>query len=200
MLNPIIHLASASPRRRALLDQLGLTPRVQPVDIDESPRAGETPADYVRRLSADKARTLYERLGPDAMSLGADTCVALENEIFGKPMDEADCVRMLQRLSGRTHYVYTGVTLCHRAGTQTTSSTSEVEFRALTREECVAYWRSGEPHDKAGGYAIQGRAAVFIRRIQGSYTGIVGLPLFETAQLLTAVGITATTLLQGSEA
>jgi septum formation protein len=197
---PLVHLASASPRRSALLQQLGVPHRVRPLTIDESLHPGEAPTDYVRRLSIAKAQALQPALGHAELSLGADTCVALGNDVFGKPADEADCVRILMRLSGTTHAVHTAVTVCQGAQTRTALSTSEVEFRPLTSAECVAYWRSGEPRDKAGGYAIQGRAALFVRQIRGSYTGIVGLPLFETAQLLAAAGIDALALLAGGEA
>lgn len=193
-----IALASASPRRSALLTQLGISHTIQPVDIDETARPGEPPVGYVERLSIAKARVLYDRLHGDAATLGADTCVALGPEIFGKPRDEADCIRILGRLSGVTHHVHTAVTVCSSAGVHTAVSSSEVEFRSLTRQECAAYWRSGEPHDKAGAYAIQGRAALFIRRISGSYSGIVGLPLFETTQLLARIGLATTPLLEGT--
>ncbi len=200
MSTPLIHLASASPRRSALLQQIGVVHRVRPVHIDEAVRGGEAPADYVRRLSAEKARALHETLGSGEMTLGADTCVALGPEIFGKPADEADCIDILMQLSGRSHQVHTAVTLCHDARTQTALSTSEVQFRALTRAECTAYWRSGEPRDKAGGYAVQGRGALFVQQIRGSYTGIVGLPLFETAQLLASAGVATVELLSEAAA
>lgn len=197
---PLVHLASASPRRSELLQQLGVAHRVRPMAVDESVHSGEAPADYVRRLSIAKAQALQPALGPAELSLGADTCVALGDDVFGKPTDEADCVRILMRLSGTTHCVHTAVTVCRGARVRTALSTSEVEFRPLTAAECAAYWRSGEPRDKAGGYAIQGRAALFIRQIRGSYTGIVGLPLFETAQLLAEAGIDALALLAGGDA
>lgn len=200
MSTPLLYLASASPRRSALLTQLGLAHRVQPVHIDESVRAGEAPPDYVCRLSAAKAEALQRTLSDGDLCLGADTCVALEGDIFGKPENEADCVRMLSSLGGKTHQVHTAVTLCRGAQRRTALSTSTVQFRELTRAECVAYWRSGEPRDKAGGYAIQGRAALFVRAIQGSYTGIVGLPLFETGQLLAQMGIDAAALLAAGDA
>jgi septum formation protein len=191
----IVHLASASPRRSALLRQIGVIHRVAPVHIDERIVPGETPAEYVCRLSAAKAHALQERLPPGELALGADTCVALGNEVFGKPENEADCVRILMRLSGKTHFVHTAVTLSDGVRSNTVLNTSEVEFRPITEEESIAYWRSGEPRDKAGAYAIQGRAALFVRSIRGSYSGIVGLPLFETAQLLAGAGILTTALL-----
>jgi septum formation protein len=189
MSNPCLYLASASPRRSALLTQIGLDHRIEPVHIDESILEGERPADYVCRLSAAKAHALKVKLPEAALCLGADTCVALGDEIFGKPADETDCVRMLLALSGRTHQVHTAVTVCRGTHSRTVLSSSDVQFRALTRAECIAYWRTGEPRDKAGAYAIQGRAALFVQQIRGSYSGIVGLPLFETAQLLAEFGI-----------
>jgi septum formation protein len=195
-----LHLASASPRRSALLHQLGLDHTIQPVDIDEAVHPGESPRDYVARLSAAKSRALFERTDKTGVTLGADTCVALDGEIFGKPSDEEDCVRILQSLSERTHEVHTAVTVCSAAGVHTDISVSQVEFRALSIDECRAYWRSGEPRDKAGAYAVQGRAALFIRRIAGSYSGIMGLPLFETAQLLARLGLEPTQLLSGEAA
>lgn len=200
MSTPLLYLASASPRRSALLTQIGLAHRVQPVHIDESVRSGESPAAYVSRLSTAKARALQLQLSAAEVCLGADTCVALGDEIFGKPENEADCVRILSRLSGRSHHVHTAVTVCRGAQTRTALSTSEVQFRDLTRDECLAYWRSGEPRDKAGAYAIQGRAALFVRAIHGSYTGIVGLPLFETSQLLAELGLDTTVLLAAEAA
>jgi septum formation protein len=190
MPKPLILLASASPRRSALLTQIGVEHQVRPVDIDERIQPGEAPAQYVRRLAIAKAETLWSRLMEQDRQpvLGSDTSVALANEILGKPADRADGLQMLKRLSARTHQVYTAVALRHAAGCETRLSVSEVTFRALSRTEMEAYWRSGEPVDKAGGYAIQGQAALFIERIAGSYSGIVGLPLFETAELLHMIG------------
>lgn len=188
--NPLILLASASPRRSALLTQIGVPHGIQPVDIDESPRPGESPAEYVYRLARTKAQTLWERLPAHERKpvLGADTTVALGGDILGKPSSSTELLQMLRRLSGRTHQVYTGVALCSEHGTQLRLSVSDVTFRALSDIEIVAYWETGEPADKAGGYAVQGKAALFIERISGSYSGIVGLPLFETAQLLAEIG------------
>jgi septum formation protein len=188
--NPLIYLASASPRRSALLTQIGVAHRIRPVDIDEAERAGETPANYVTRLARTKAETLWERLadGERLPVLGSDTTVALGERILGKPANRAEGLAMLHRLSGQTHQVYTGVALRSVQGVETRLSISDVTFRALSDTEIEAYWSTGEPADKAGGYAVQGRAAVFIERISGSYSGIVGLPLFETAALLGSVG------------
>jgi septum formation protein len=186
--NSLIYLASASPRRSELLTQIGVAHHVRPVDIDESQRAGEPPADYVVRLARTKADTLWNQLGAAERLpvLGSDTTVALGQDILGKPAGRDDGVAMLKRLSGRTHQVYTGVALRADAGLESRLSVSEVTFRELSEAEAEAYWSTGEPADKAGGYAVQGRAAVFIERIAGSYSGIMGLPLFETAELLHA--------------
>ena len=188
--NSLIYLASASPRRSALLAQIGVAHRVQAVDVDERALASEPPAQYVRRLAVLKAETLWERL-PAAQRqpvLGADTAVVLDAEILGKPRDEQDCLRMLGLLSARTHQVFTAVALRRSAGCDAKVNVSEVTFRRLATDEIHRYWQSGEPADKAGGYAVQGRAALFIEHIAGSYSGIMGLPLFETGELLAAVG------------
>jgi len=188
----LIFLASASPRRSALLTQMGVRHEIRPVDIDEQILGGELPAAYVRRLALAKAEALWSRLGDEERQpvLGSDTTVALGNDILGKPLDQADGLRMLQRLSARTHQVYTAVALRHAGGCESRLSVSDVTFRALSSMEMAAYWRTGEPADKAGGYAIQGRAAAFIERIAGSYSGIVGLPLYETGELLHMIGFT----------
>lgn len=188
--NFLIWLASASPRRSALLTQIGVPHRTRPVDIDEQIHAGESPAGYVERLAVLKAETLWARLGEAERRpvLGSDTTVAIDGRILTKPTDEADAVRMLQLLSGRTHQVYTAVALQRAEGCTVSLNVSDVSFRTLTEEECIAYWRTGEPADKAGGYAVQGLAAVFIERISGSYSGIMGLPLYETGELLRLIG------------
>ena len=188
--NSLIYLASASPRRSALLDQIGVAHRIQPVDVDETARGGEPPDEYVRRLAVLKAETLWQKLAAAQRQpvLGADTAVVLDYEILGKPRDEQDCVRMLNLLSARTHQVFTAVAVRASDGCQSSVNVSDVTFRKLTDEEIRHYWRSGEPADKAGAYAVQGRAALFIERIAGSYSGIMGLPLFETGRLLAAIG------------
>jgi septum formation protein len=188
--NYLIYLASASPRRSALLDQIGVPHRVQPVDVDETASRDEPPEQYVRRLAVLKAETLWDKLAAAQREvvLGADTAVVLDDEILGKPRDEQDCLRMLKLLSARTHQVFTAVALRASAGCQSRVNVSEVTFRKLADDEIHRYWRSGEPADKAGAYAVQGRAALFIERIAGSYSGIMGLPLFETGELLAAVG------------
>jgi septum formation protein len=189
---PLIYLASASPRRSALLAQIGVVHRVEPVAVDESVASAEAPASYVMRLAVLKAETLWRRLTePDRLPvLGSDTTVVVDDRILGKPADEDECVRMLQLLSGRTHQVHTAVALRSAAGSAVRLSVSEVTFRELSMAEMRGYWRTGEPADKAGGYAVQGRAAIFISRIAGSYSGIMGLPLFETAELLATQRIT----------
>lgn len=186
--NPLIYLASASPRRSALLAQIGVTHRVVPVAVDESVADTEAPEKYVARLAALKANTLWQSLPAEQRLpvLGSDTSVVVDQAILGKPADESDCLRMLHLLSGRTHQVHTAVAVRSAAGSEVRLSVSDVTFRDLTQAEMRAYWQTGEPADKAGGYAIQGRGAIFIRHIAGSYSGIMGLPLFETAQLLAA--------------
>jgi septum formation protein len=190
---PLIYLASASPRRSALLAQIGVAHQVAPVAVDESVASAETPEGYVTRLAALKADTLWRHLTePERLPvLGSDTTVVVDNSILGKPANEPECVRMLQLLSGRTHQVLTAVALRSAASSDVRLSVSEVTFRELSMKEMRAYWRTGEPADKAGGYAVQGRAAIFISRLAGSYSGIMGLPLFETAELLATHKITS---------
>jgi septum formation protein len=186
---PAVYLASASPRRSELLRQIDVSHAVLPVDIDEAPRPGEIPADYALRLAGEKARALWEQL-PVAERrpvLAADTAVALGQEILGKPVDQDDAVRILGRLSGRQHEVHTAVAVLHAGGADARLCTSTVVFRPLTRAEIDWYWRTGEPADKAGAYAVQGRAAIFIRHLAGSYSGVMGLPLYETWELLAPV-------------
>jgi septum formation protein len=189
---PLIWLASASPRRSALLKQIGIAHEVRPVDLDESANAGESPADYVMRLARAKAQALWSRLtGEQRLPvLGSDTTVALGNDVLGKPQDREDGLRMLRALSGRTHQVYTAVAFQHERGCEVRLSVSDVTMKTLSEDEIAAYWETGEPADKAGAYGIQGQAAVFIERIAGSYSGIVGLPLYETGELLRTIGIT----------
>jgi nucleoside triphosphate pyrophosphatase len=187
---PLIYLASASPRRSALLAQIGVPHEVRPVSVDEAIRGDEGPGHYVQRLARTKADRLWASLRPPDRRavLGADTTVAIDGHILGKPADEADCVRMLRMLSARTHQVYTALSLRRAEGEETVLNVSDVSFRALDDAEIRAYWASGEPADKAGGYAVQGRAALFIDRIAGSYSGIMGLPLYETGRLLESIG------------
>lgn len=181
-------LASASPRRRELLTQIGIRHRVCPVEIDETPQPDEAPEAYVRRLAAEKSAACLALYGDELPILAADTAVVLGTNILGKPRDRADGVAMLRLLSGRTHQVYTAVSLRGREHGQALSVT-QVRFRALAEREIEAYWQSGEPLDKAGAYAIQGRAGLFVAAISGSFSGVVGLPLFETGQLLAQQGV-----------
>jgi septum formation protein len=184
-----VYLASGSPRRQELLTQLGVRFTVLSVAVDEEPRRGEPAADLVCRLAAAKAAAgLVARPGPGAPVVAADTAVALGAELFGKPADEADAARILGRLSGRTHAVYTAVAVADESRERVELSRSEVTFRPLAPAEIAAYWRTGEPADKAGAYAIQGRGAQFITELRGSYSGVMGLPLFETGRLLSQFG------------
>lgn len=185
---PYIYLASRSPRRRELLAQIGVEHRVIAADVDETPRAGEPPRDYVVRLAREKAdagwRAVVAQGLEPAPVLAADTTVALGNDILAKPADRADAAAMLARLAGRRHEVFTGIALRlgERAGSAL--SASEVAFGPLDADEIRAYVSSGEADDKAGAYGIQGRAGAFVAELRGSYSGVMGLPLYETAQLL----------------
>jgi septum formation protein len=186
-----IYLASGSPRRRALLQQIGVSFRVIGIELDETALAGEAPLAYVSRLAEAKAAAGWQRsrgLGP-APVLAADTAVVLDGRILGKPADMENAISMLRELSGRTHEVLTSVALRTAAGTQLEVSRSMVTFRSIDAAEARDYWETGEPCDKAGAYAIQGYAAVFIADLKGSYSGVMGLPLFETAALLQTAGI-----------
>jgi septum formation protein len=185
-----IYLASASPRRRELLQQIGVPFRLVGTQLDETPRQSEAPAAYVSRLAAAKADAGWLGRGAaDAPVLAADTAVVLDGAILGKPRDKDDAEHMLLRLSGRTHEVMTAVAVRSTAGNEVKVSHSWVTFRTLDAAEVRAYWDTGEPCDKAGAYAIQGFAAVFIADLRGSYSGVMGLPLFETAQLLQGLGL-----------
>jgi septum formation protein len=182
-------LASQSPRRRELLDQVGIAHRVVTVEVDESLHPGEVPAVYAERLARAKAVAGFDEAG-DGPVLGADTVVVLDGEVLGKPESRDDALAMLARLSGRTHEVLTAVALVTADGTVACRlSVSRVTFRALDTEEIAAYWATGESADKAGAYAIQGRAALFVTRLEGSYSGVMGLPLFETGDLLHSAGL-----------
>lgn len=187
---PGLILASASPRRRDLLRQVGVSFGVIVAEVDEAVLPGETPAAYVVRVARDKALEVQTREGASLPVLGADTAVVVDGDVLGKPADRADGLAMLARLAGRAHEVLTAVALARPGGEEHCRlSVSHVTFRALTDAEIAAYWATGEPADKAGGYAIQGRAARFVTRLEGSYSGVVGLPLHETAELLAAAGI-----------
>ncbi len=180
-------LASASPRRAELLTQLGLTFTVKALDIDEARRPGETVEDMVQRLAATKADTAAR--GETLPVLGADTAVMIDDVLLGKPADRIEGLHMLSLLSGRTHQVLTAIAVVHGGRSESRMSRSRVTFREITRAEAETYWATGEPRDKAGGYGIQGIGGIFAKRIEGSYSGIVGLPLAETEALLQAFGV-----------
>ena len=194
-----IYLASRSPRRRELLNQLGvafeelLSQELHGSDVDETPDGGEAPEDYVLRIAREKAELGWRQVAlrrlPARPVLAADTSVVLNGEILGKPDDTEHAHRMLSRLAGQVHVVLTAVAVAHDGRLETAVSASTVEFRNLDDAEIRAYVASGEPLDKAGGYAIQGRAAAFVRMLRGSYSGIMGLPLGDTADLLRRFGI-----------
>lgn len=189
-MDPQFYLASASPRRRQLLEQLGLRFEVVVADVDESLRPGESAEDYVSRVAEAKARAVVQHLkSPTLPVLAADTAVVLDGIILGKPKDRSDGIAMLGRLAGRCHQVLSAVALWHADRVRMTVSRSRVAFRAISQEEAAAYWASGEPADKAGGYGIQGLGGVFVESLEGSYSGVMGLPLFETAALLEEAGI-----------
>ncbi|MFT3755642.1 MAG: Maf family protein [Pseudoxanthomonas sp.] len=184
-------LASQSPRRAELLTRLGLQFERIDLDLPEIRQPGETAAGYVRRVAQEKAAAGLEQLGTpaDAVVLGADTEVVLGDEVFGKPKDVADAAAMLRRLSGRTHRVITAVSLATVGRTVAVESVTEVTFDALGDADIVDYLACGEAMGKAGAYAIQGRAEQFVTRIDGSYSGVMGLPLHETAKLLKHFGV-----------
>ena len=196
-----IYLASRSPRRRDLLKQLGV--KFDPLllrlsgprgaDVDETQHAGESPADYVERTAREKAAFGLQVLGMRTMLqrpvLAADTVVIVDGDVLGKPADREQAASFLRRLSGRTHEVRTAVALAMEGPLMCETSVSIVSFRELAEDEILRYCATPEPYDKAGGYGIQGLAALFIERIEGSYTGVMGLPLFETGRMLTQAGI-----------
>lgn len=186
-----IYLASSSPRRRELLEQIGIRYQLLPVEVDETPLTTESPEDYVLRLAGEKARSGRDLLEQDQQKpvLGADTAVVINNQILGKPLDKEQAVSMLMQLSGQTHEVMTAIALVSGQQAQSRVSRSFVTFRELGRAECEAYWHTGEPCDKAGSYAVQGIGAIFIRHLEGSYSGVMGLPLYETAELLQNIAV-----------
>lgn len=188
MTSPQIILASASPRRRELLAQIAVSFEVQAVDIEETCLPGELVPDCVERLSLEKARAAL-KMFPAAVVIGSDTMVVVDGDAWGKPKNRQDGLRMIECLSGRSHEVMTGVAVISTEREVSLLQRSIVTFRVLQRQEIEAYWETGEPQDKAGSYAIQGIAAQFIERLEGSYSGVMGLPLFETAQLLQQYGI-----------
>lgn len=185
---PVLCLASASPRRRVLLHQIGVAHIVRGANLDETPRPSEPPRDYVLRVAAEKACAM-RRVDAALPVLGADTAVVLDGVILGKPRDRAHGLAMLASLCGRVHEVFSAVALADARGLATGLSVSTVRLCALSAAERRCYWDSGEPQDKAGAYAIQGIGAAFIEGLHGSYSGVMGLPLFETAALLRAAGV-----------
>lgn len=182
---PTVLLASASPRRRQLLEQIGVRFEVVTVDVLEQKLPAESPVAYVQRVALAKAaagRALFKQ-DPRPV-IGADTAVVLGDKVFGKPQNQADAFSMLRQLTNRTHQVLSAVAVVAGGASSVVLSHSEVTFGDLSDEEITAYWHTGEPVGKAGGYAIQGRAAAFIYHLSGSYSGVMGLPLYETVQLL----------------
>jgi septum formation protein len=186
--NPVLRLASASPRRRELLAQIGVPHAIEVADVDESSQHGEAVTAYVERVARAKAEAVWRR-SADLPVLGADTTVVLDGLSLGKPRDRAHGLAMLEGLAGREHLVLTAVALVTASGTRCVTSRSTVRMRASTAAERARYWDTGEPRDKAGGYAIQGLGAIFIESLEGSYSGVMGLPLFETARLLAHAGL-----------
>lgn len=206
----VLILASSSPRRAQLLSQVGLDYQVMSPNVDESVHENESPVDYVTRMSRQKAAFVAALVENKTGSLGfasgqaaqsetktldssvmlaADTVVIIDGDILGKPRDESDAINMLQRLSGTSHQVVTSVTVQTRNRLETVQVETNVQFRKLSHEECVRYWLTGEPKDKAGAYGIQGIAAIFVERLSGSYSNVVGLPLNETIALLKEFGL-----------
>lgn len=188
-------LASASPRRTALLKQMNIAHTIHPADIDESPRPNETPQALVERLAAEKAQTVKTELEAlrsmtaDTVILASDTLIAFDGESVGKPIDKADSKRILSMLAGKQHEVLTAISALSNSRQQTQVITTSVTFAALTDEQIDAYWDTGEPADKAGSYAIQGIGGEFVVSINGSASAVIGLPLYETRQLLNAFGV-----------
>lgn len=188
-------LASASPRRTALLKQMNIAHTIHPADIDESPRLNETPQALVARLAAEKAQAVKAKLEAqhsmtaDTVILASDTLIAFKGQSVGKPIDKADSKKILRMLSGKQHEVLTAISALNDSRQQTQVITTSVTFAALTDEQIDAYWETGEPADKAGSYAIQGIGGEFVVSINGSASAVIGLPLYETRQLLNAFGL-----------
>jgi septum formation protein len=188
-----IYLASRSPRRAELLQQVGLNFIVLPSDIDEAPLLNEQSHEYVVRLAAEKAQACFARVQIDQATLypvlAADTAVSVDGRILGKPQDDDDAFQMLSSLAGRWHEVHTGIAVATISGVKTAISSTRVEMPKLSDEKILAYVATGEPRDKAGAYGIQGLASTMIKRIEGSYSGVMGLPIYETTMLLEQAGI-----------
>src|SRR5690606_15962251 len=185
----LLYLASASPRRRELLEQIGVPVRLVRCAVDEQPLADESAESYVQRVTRDKVRAGVALAPAGAVVLAADTAVVLDGTILGKPRDRDDALRTLRALSGREHQVMTAAAVARGDELQVRLVISRVRFRPLAEAELAAYWDTGEPQDKAGSYGIQGLAAVFVAHLEGSYSAVVGLPLMETAELLDRFGI-----------
>lgn len=188
-MNEQLILASASPRRRELLDQIAVSYRVYAVDIDETPKDAEIAQHYVTRVAAEKSAACLALLKPELPILAADTSVVIDGDILGKPENEMHAIQMLQKLSGKRHSVYSAVSVRGQAGHHQALSITEVLFRKIEPSEINAYWQTGEPQGKAGSYAIQGLGSIFVESIKGSFSGVVGLPIFETVELLSKQGI-----------
>jgi septum formation protein len=182
-------LASASPRRTEILHQIGVRHQIVPADIDETPRSGEMATDYVQRMALEKAQRVMLLSKSSTPVLGADTCVVCDGTIFGKPSQRDEAMDMLGALSGKSHWVHTAVAVAYQGDFALQISSTEVVFRKLPKQECLIYWETGEPIDKAGSYAIQGYGSVFVESIAGSYSGVVGLPIKETYLLLKKFGV-----------
>ncbi len=192
---PHIYLASQSPRRRELLKQIGVHFELLPVEVDESPYPGEQPVAYVQRVCRAKAEAGWNSLRanqlPPQPVLSADTTVTIDGDIIGKPDDDAHAAEILRRLSGKQHQVLTAVALAFDGRLEMRLSTTTITFDTLSEERIHHYLLTGEAHDKAGAYGIQGHAGAFVRHIDGSYTGVMGLPLYETVELLKLSGYPA---------
>jgi len=188
-----LHLASASPRRREILQALGLRFSFAGVDVDETPLDAEGAAEMALRLALAKADAAAEAMDSGNVILAADTVVALGGLVFGKPTSETDAIRMLTQLSGQSHRVVTAVAVLQETQRLTVVSETIVRFRVINPDEAAQYWQSGEPCDKAGAYAIQGKGGIFVESLSGSHSGVVGLPIFETAVLLGQAGIAVLT-------
>ncbi|WP_440876234.1 Maf family protein [Thalassotalea sp. PLHSN55] len=187
-MNHTLILASKSPRRQQLLAQLGYQFSAHAADIDESVILGESPEQYVSRLAVAKAQVIAQQF-PNAVVLGSDTSVVIDGEILGKPSSEQDCFTMLKKLSGRKHQVLTSIAIVQNEKVKSDVVCTEVFFKDLSDSEISRYWQSGEPQDKAGSYGIQGIGAQFVKKIQGCYFSVVGLPLYQSAQMLAEFGL-----------
>ena len=182
-------LASQSPRRKELLEQLGYQFTCLPADIDESVLPQESPKQYVARLAVEKASVIAQQYDENVAVLGSDTSVVFGTNILGKPASLDECIAILSMLSGNSHQVITAVAVVKGERSEVIVVRTEVDFKVLSEQEIIRYWQTGEPQDKAGAYGIQGIAGQFVKQIRGSYSAVVGLPLYETAQLLSSFGV-----------